>query len=48
VGVGFYAACAIGKVEADLALHKIWPYLGALMVALLVIAFVPWVSIGFL
>jgi hypothetical protein len=48
VGVGFYAACAIGKVEADLALHKIWPYLGALLVALLVIAFVPWVSIGFL
>jgi tripartite ATP-independent transporter DctM subunit len=48
VGVGFYAACAIGKVEADLALNKIWPYLGALMVALLVIAFVPWVSIGFL
>jgi len=48
VGVGFYAACAIGKVDADLALHKIWPYLGALMVALLVIAFVPWVSIGFL
>jgi len=48
VGVGFYAACAIGKVDADLALHKIWPYLGALMAALLVIAFVPWVSIGFL
>ncbi len=48
VGVGFYAACAIGKVDADLALHKIWPYLGALLVALLVIAFVPWVSIGLL
>jgi len=48
VGVGFYAACAIGKVDADLALHKIWPYMGALLVALLVIAFVPWVSIGLL
>lgn len=48
VGVGFYAACAIGKVEADQALNRIWPYLGALLVALLVIAFVPWVSIGFL
>ncbi len=48
VGVGFYAACAIGKVEPDQALGRIWPYLGALMVALLVIAFVPWVSIGFL
>ena len=48
VGVGFYAACAIGKVDADLALPKIWPYLGALLLALLVIAFVPWVSIGLL
>ncbi len=48
VGVGFYAACAIGKVEPDQALGRIWPYLGALMLALLVIAFVPWVSIGFL
>ncbi|MEN9689060.1 MAG: hypothetical protein RI998_1057 [Pseudomonadota bacterium] len=48
VGVGFYAACAIGKVEPDQALGRIWPYLGALLLALLVIAFVPWVSIGFL
>jgi len=48
VGVGFYAACAIGKVDADQALGRIWPYLGALLLALLVIAFVPWVSIGFL
>ena len=48
VGVGFYAACAIGKVEPDQALGRIWPYLAALMLALLVIAFVPWVSIGFL
>ena len=48
VGVGFYAACAIGKVDPDQALNPIWPYLGALLLALLVIAFVPWVSIGFL
>ena len=48
VGVGFYAACAIGKVDPDQALGRIWPYLGALLLALLVIAFVPWVSIGFL
>jgi len=48
VGVGFYAACAIGKVDPDQALNRIWPYLGALLLALLVIAFVPWVSIGFL
>jgi tripartite ATP-independent transporter DctM subunit len=47
-GVGFYAACAIGKVNPDLAMKRVWPYLGALFIALLVIATVPWISIGFL
>jgi TRAP-type C4-dicarboxylate transport system permease large subunit len=27
---------------------RIWPYLGALLVGLLVVAFVPWFSIGLL
>ena len=48
LGVGFYAACAIGQVKPDEAIGKIWPYLGALMVALLLIAIFPWISIGFL
>jgi tripartite ATP-independent transporter DctM subunit len=47
-GVGFYAACAIGKVNPGLALRRIWPYLGALLVALVLIAAVPWISTGFL
>lgn len=47
-GVGFYAACAIGKVNPGLAMKRVWPYLAALAVALLVIAAVPWVSTGFL
>lgn len=47
-GVGFYAACAIGEVNPDLAVKKVWPYLGALFVALLVIAAFPWLSVGFL
>jgi len=47
-GVGFYAACAIGKVDPNLAMQRVWPYLGALFVALLVIAAVPWISTGFL
>ena len=47
-GVGFYAACAIGKVPPDQAFARVWPHLGALFVALLVIAAVPWISIGFL
>jgi len=47
-GVGFYAACAIGRVDPDHAVAHVWPYLGALFVALMVIAAWPWLSIGFL
>ncbi len=48
MGVGFYAACAIGKVSPDRVVSRVWGYLGALFIALLVVAFVPWLSIGFL
>ena len=47
-GVGFYAACAIGRVNPDHAIPHVWPYLGALLLALMVIALFPWLSIGFL
>src|SRR5713101_1195081 len=47
-GVGFYAACAIGRVSPDAAMPRIWPYLGALLLALIIVAAVPWLSIGFL
>jgi tripartite ATP-independent transporter DctM subunit len=47
-GVGFYAACAIGKVAPDQAFARVWPHLGALFIALLVIAANPWISTGFL
>ncbi|MDE2253871.1 MAG: TRAP transporter large permease subunit [Betaproteobacteria bacterium] len=47
-GLGYYAACTIGGVSPDLAMRRIWPYLGALLVGLLVVAAVPWFSIGFL
>jgi tripartite ATP-independent transporter DctM subunit len=47
-GVGFYAACAIGKVSPDEAMPRVWRYLAALFVALVIIAAVPWLSIGFL
>ena len=33
-GVGFYGACAIGRISPDDALWRIWPYIGALVVAL--------------
>ena len=47
-GVGYYAACAIGKVSPDAAMRRIWPYLGALLAGLIVVAAVPWISTGFL
>jgi tripartite ATP-independent transporter DctM subunit len=47
-GVGFYAACAIGKVSPDVAMPRVWRYLAALFVAMVIIAAVPWLSIGFL
>jgi tripartite ATP-independent transporter DctM subunit len=47
-GVGFFTACAIGNVDPDEAMARIWPYLGALLIGVIVIAAVPWFSIGFL
>jgi tripartite ATP-independent transporter DctM subunit len=47
-GVGYYGACAIGKISPDDAIWRIWPYIFALIVALIVVATFPWLSIGFL
>jgi tripartite ATP-independent transporter DctM subunit len=47
-GVGYYGACAIGKADPDEAARRIAPYLLALVAALIVIAAVPWISLGFL
>ncbi len=48
LGVGFYAACAIGKDSPDDAAPRIIPYLAALVVALILVAAIPWLSIGFI
>jgi tripartite ATP-independent transporter DctM subunit len=48
LGVGFYGACAIGRTNPDDSLWRIWPYIGALVVSLLIVAAIPWLSIGFL
>jgi len=48
LGVGFFGASAIGKANPEEVVKPILPYLGALLVALLIIAFVPWISLGFL
>ena len=47
-GTGFYAACAITNASPDEAFRRVWPYLGAVLAALFVIAFVPWLSTGLL
>lgn len=48
IGIGFYIACKIGNVSPDAAMKAIWPYIGALMIGLLVIAAVPYFSTVFL
>ena len=47
-GVGFFGACAIGRTNPNDSILRIWPYIGALVVSLLIIAAIPWLSIGFL
>jgi tripartite ATP-independent transporter DctM subunit len=48
LGVGYYAACAIGKVNPDEGVKPIIGYLIALVIGTLIVAFVPWISTGFL
>ncbi|MDR0273821.1 MAG: TRAP transporter large permease subunit [Burkholderiaceae bacterium] len=48
LGVGFYAACAISKVSPDGVSRRVWPYLLALLAALLLVAFIPQLSTYFL
>jgi len=47
-GVGYYSACAIGRVSPDAAMRRIWPYLLAVLAGLVLVAAVPWFSTGFL
>jgi tripartite ATP-independent transporter DctM subunit len=48
LGIGFYTACAIGRVPAQQSMTRILPYMIALLLALVLIAAVPWFSTGFL
>jgi len=47
-GVGYYGACAISKVHPDEGLPHIGGYMFALFVGLVIVAAIPWISIGFL
>lgn len=48
LGVGYYAACAIGRVSPDKGIRPILGYMAALFVGTIIVAALPWLSIGFL
>ena len=47
-GVGYYAACAVGRVDPAEGIRPIWGYMLALLIGLIIVAAFPWISIGFL
>jgi len=47
-GVGYYAACAIGRVEPVAGMRPILGYMLALVIGTIIVAAMPWISIGFL
>ncbi len=47
-GVGYYAACAIGRADPAEGIRPILGYMLALLAGLIVVAIFPWISIGFL
>jgi tripartite ATP-independent transporter DctM subunit len=47
-GVGYYAACAIGRIDPADGIRPIWGYMLALLIGLIAVAAFPWISIGFL
>jgi tripartite ATP-independent transporter DctM subunit len=47
-GVGYYTACAIGRVSPDEGMRPIIGYLVALLLGVILVAAVPWFSTGFL
>ena len=47
-GVGYYAACAISRINPDEGMKPIVGYMIALLIGTLIVAAVPWISTGFL
>ena len=45
-GVGFYVACAIVRTNIEPASRAMIPYLVVLIIALLIVAFVPWFTVS--
>jgi tripartite ATP-independent transporter DctM subunit len=47
-GVGYYTACAIGKVDPSQPLRAMGPYILALVIGLIIVAAIPAISVGLL
>src|SRR6478672_912270 len=47
-GVGYYAACAISRINPNEGMGPILGYMLALFIGLVIVAAIPWISIGFL
>jgi len=47
-GIGYYAACAIGRVAPAEGMRPILGYMAALVIGTVIVAAVPWLSVGFL
>ncbi|HEY0297517.1 MAG TPA: TRAP transporter large permease subunit [Bordetella sp.] len=47
-GVGYYAACAISRVTPDAGIRPIIGYLVTIAIGIVIVAAVPWLSVGFL
>jgi len=47
-GVGFYQSVLIGRSTTDQAIGRMFPYLASVVVALVLVAAIPWLSTGFL
>ncbi len=47
-GVGYYGACAISRADPAAGMKPILGYVAALFVGLILVAVIPWFSIGFL
>jgi tripartite ATP-independent transporter DctM subunit len=47
-GVGYYAACAIGRVDPTLGFRPVIRYMAALVIGLILLAAIPWLTTGFL
>ena len=47
-GIGFYITCAIGGADPDKAFPHIWIYLAVLLAGVILVAALPWLSVGFL